>query len=141
MAEAERDGANVDAVREHSTALTDVVNGAIRNYHLATARYGIGNLEKIYMNAIFKLAAMKTKLVKIVAHHEHPEKAAELFAEEESRRKFLGSRHMAGFSTGFSSLSRFALFPLPFSDQVSCSAPFHRPLALISENLSLLISL
>jgi len=38
------------------------------------------------MNTIFKLTAMKMKLVKIVAHHEHPEKAAELFAEEESRK-------------------------------------------------------
>jgi len=47
LVEAERDGADVDAAREYSTALTDVVNGAIRNYDLATARYGIGNLEKI----------------------------------------------------------------------------------------------
>jgi hypothetical protein len=85
LVEAERDGADLDAVREHLTGLADVVNGAIRNYDLATARYGIGNLEKIWMNAIFKLAAMKMKLVKIVAHHEHPEKAAELF-EEESRK-------------------------------------------------------
>ena len=47
MVEAERDGADVDAVREHSTGLADVVNGAIRNYDLATARYRIGNREKI----------------------------------------------------------------------------------------------